>query len=332
MACQNSYCNGFFAVSESADPQALCSVCGMTWDEAARAEDLVNDKTPELHVATATDAEIKDWANVQVVTPPLDNPKERPRLLEWYRQFDELKSQSGGPRREKAWFGKVLALAKNDPELNNPALRFQSLTLARWFERYVIIANNQAWPAHDDYDEGESLRVLAERTRQDRPLWDAFEEAIRHLEHPSPDFERFLRFPLTRLCDGRYDIAEDAQDAETKALCAEFDALFANLDTHVFFLMGPADFRKLPISLPLYRWAADVCARRIPRPRGYPPTKARRRARIIRAIERYCELGLKATRNDASPAHSACDVVAKTLHLRYGSVKKIWRDRRPSTF
>ena len=328
VACQNSYCKGVFTISEPPDPQAVCSVCGLTWDEAASAEDLANDEVSELHVATDTGTEIKDWADVQVVTPPLDKPDERPKLLAWYKQFDELKSQSGGPRKEKAWFGKVLALAKNDPELNNPDLRVQSVTFVGWFERYVIEANDRAWPRHDDYDEGEDLSVLAERTRQDHHLWDAFQAAIQHLEPPSPEFERFLRLPITWLRDGRHDIEEDALDVETKALRADFDALYSNPDTHGFFIMGPADFRKLPISAPLLRWAIDMCAGRIPRPRGYPPIKAHRHARIIRAIERFCELGLKATRNDASPADSACDVVAAAIHLDYEAVKKIWKKRR----
>ena len=320
VACQNSYCSGFFTVSESPDPEAVCSVCGMTWDEAARAEDLANQEAPGLHVATDTDTELKRWAHAQVMTPPIDYSKEQPKLLEWYKQFDELKSQPGGPRKEKAWFEKVVAVAKNDPELNNPALRFQSVTFTRWLKRNVIEANNRAWPAHDDYDAGESLRWLVACTKQDRALWDACQAAIQDLEHPPPEVDRFLRFPVELLRDRIHEIADDesgAFDAESKASRAEFEALWANPITRAFFQVSPSYEY---ISDPLYRWAADVCAGRIPRPRGYPARSVRRDARVIRAIERYCELGLNATRNDASPAHSACDVVAAVLRLEFRSV------------
>ena len=89
-----------------------------------------------------------------------------------------------------------------------------------WLECYVIEANNRAWPAHEDYDEGESLRVLAERTRQDPYLWDAFEAATRHLEPASPEVEQFLRLPSAWLRDGRHDIEEDALDVRRPKRCA----------------------------------------------------------------------------------------------------------------
>ena len=206
VACQNSYCEGVFTISEPPDPQAVCSVCGLTWDEAARAEDLANDEVSELHVAIDTDThthtEIKRWAGAQAVKRTPDKPGYWPDLLAWYKQFDKLKSQfdrlksrSGGPRNETAWFGRVLELARTDPELHNRKQNYDPEKFLDWLECYVIEANNRAWPAHEDYDEGESLRVLAERTRQDPYLWDAFEAATRHLEPASPEVEQFLRLP-----------------------------------------------------------------------------------------------------------------------------------------
>ena len=339
LRCQNSYCEGVFTISEPPDPQAVCSVCGLTWDKAARAEDLANDEAPGSHGPTEIDTEIKRWANALAVTRPLDTPDERRTLLAWYKQFDrlksqfdKLKSQYGGPRNIKIWFDKVFELAKTDPELRNLKQHYAPGKFVDWLESHVIEANDQAWPMHDHYDEGESLHVLVKRTRQDRDLWDAFEAATRDLEHASLEFERFLRLPITWL-RGIHDIEEDALDVQTKAWRANFNALFSNPDTCGFFIMGPADFRGLPISAPLYRWTSDVCAGRIlcPRPRRRRLGWAPRNARIVRAIERLCELGLTATRNMDSPPYSACDAVAAVIHRKYLTVAGIWKAHRSKT-
>ena len=287
---------------------------------------IIRDYAPESEASIA--GERTRWGRAQVVELPIDNPGAG---LSWYRQFDELKKQYRVLKRNpRLRYKKVLKLLRNDPELRNEDLRYASVGLVRWLKPLVIEANERAWPAHDDHDEGESLRALVERAQHDRPLWDAFQAAIQDLEYPPPDFERFLRLPFAWMRDGRHDIAEDALDAASKGWRAEFEALWANPYTRRYFCMGP-NYLHGYICDPLDRWARDVCAGQIPCPRGAPPRWAHRDARIVRAIERYCELGMPATRNDESPRYSACDAVAEVMPLSYDMVKRIWKQHRGRT-
>ena len=53
-----------------------------------------------------------------------------------------------------------------------------------------------------------------------------------------------------------------------------------------------------------------------------------RDGQICAAVDNLVARGMQATRNDVSPARSACDVAAKEFALEYNSVRVIWRKRR----
>ena len=330
LSCPDPDCDGVFTIPDAPGAKSLCSVCNLTWDRAADTAAPAVEKTPGLE--GSMDTERARWADAQVRHPALDDRKERPKLLEWYKQFDVLK------RNPSLRYEKVLELLRNDPELHNDNLRYASATFVCWLKRFVIEANNRAWPAHDDYDEGESLRVLAARTYDDHPLRVAFQAAVQDLEQPSPDLAKVLCFPAEWLRNGIREIGEDeyeALDAESKASCAEnnvlyteFEALMADPGTAVLFSTRSHYLHEAPISDALDRWARDVCAEPIRRPRGAPPKWAHRDARIVRAIERLCDLGMKATRNDKSSKYSACDAVAEVMPMSYDMVKRIWKRSR----
>ena len=259
MSCPNPNCEGVLSVSSTQDAKSVCSVCHRTWDEAASIETDTRQIPPELHSSIVT--ERARWAEAQVVAPRMDNPDDLTMLLEWYEQYDALKGRD-------VRFEDAVELLKSDPELHNKKLRYEPLTFVSWLESYVIEANNRAWPAHEDYDEGESLRALMERARRDRDLWHGFHAAVQHLEHPSPEVARCLRFPTKWLCDGIHEIQGgecDAIDAESKAACtksnaryAEFEALTTDPDTVALFYTASDYLQEAPISDPLYELALDM--------------------------------------------------------------------------
>ena len=328
--CPDPDCEGVFTGPNTPDGLELCSVCTLTRDMVVDSLAIVRDYAPESEASIA--AERTFWARAQVVELPIDN---RDAGLKWYRQFEEFKKRYPVLKRNpRLRYKRVLGLLKNDPELRNRKLRYASVGLVPWLKRLVIEANERAWPAHDDYDEGESLRALVECAQHDCPLWDAFQAAIQDLEHPPPDFERFLRFPVELLRDRIHEIADDesgAFDAESKGWRAEFEALWANPDTRRYFCMGPNYLHGYNCD-PLDRWARDVSAGQIQCPRGAQPRTLHRNARIVRAIERLRVLGMPATRHDKSPnKYSACDAVAAVMHLSYDRVKGIWKQHRGRT-
>ena len=69
---------------------------------------------------------------------------------------------------------------------------------------------------------------------------------------------------------------------------------------------------------------------RLNRPRGGHDKRMYivRDVNILRAINQLQSLGMRATRNDASPEHSACDVVAKVRKLPYSTVETVWKRRK----
>ena len=325
--CPDPECEGVFTGPNTPDGLELCPVCTLTWDMVVDSLAIVRDYAPESEASIAGERTL--WARAQVVELPIDN---RGAGLKWYRQLEEFKKRDRVLKRNpKRRYQMVLELVKKDPELRNRKLRYASVGLVPWLKHFVIEANERAWPAHDDYDEGKSLGALMEHAQHDRPLWDAFRAAIQDLEHPPPEVDRFLRLPSAWLRDGRHDTAEDALDAASKGWRAEFEALWADPYTRRYFCMGPNYLHRY-ISDPLDRWAREVCAGQIPCPRGAPPRTLHRNARIVRAIERLRALGTPATRNDESPTkYSACDAVAKTLSLSYDMVKRIWKQSRGRT-
>ena len=327
--CPDPDCEGVFTGPNTPDGLELCSVCTLTWDMVEDTLAIVRDYAPESEASIAGERTL--WAHTQVVESSIDNSDAG---LSWYRQFDEFKKRySVLKRNPRLRYKKVLELLRNDPELRNRELRYASVGLVPWLKRLVIEANERAWPAHDDYDEGKSLDALMEHAQHDRPLWDAFRAAIQDLEHSPPEVDRFLRFPVELLRDRINEIVEDesdALDAASKGWRTEFEALWANPDTCRYFSMGP-NYLHGYISDLLDRWAREVCAGQIPCPRGAPPRTLHRNARIIRAIERMRNLGMQATRNDESPPYSACDAVAAVMHLSYDRVKRIWKQSRGRT-
>ena len=69
---------------------------------------------------------------------------------------------------------------------------------------------------------------------------------------------------------------------------------------------------------------------RAPDKRGRPRRREYhvRNRSICAAVEDLVAHGKRATRNDVSPHHSACDVAAEAFDLSYGRVLEIWRERR----
>ena len=72
---------------------------------------------------------------------------------------------------------------------------------------------------------------------------------------------------------------------------------------------------------------------RLNRPRGRcdPRTDEVRNTSIVTVIGHLQSLGMKPTRNDASPPYSACDAVAAVVGLKYDRVKGIWKQSRGRT-
>ena len=96
---------------------------------------------------------------------------------------------------------------------------------------------------------------------------------------------------------------------------------------------GSRLLRRQPLGNALRRWAGEVLRgdRTPPRkPRGAPATTTARNHLIVKALKILRdECGLTLTRNDASEAVSACDVVVAVLaeyglHLSYKRVAEIW--------
>lgn len=82
-----------------------------------------------------------------------------------------------------------------------------------------------------------------------------------------------------------------------------------------------------PLSGALLNWSIKS---RAPDKRGRPRRREYhvRNGSICAAVEDLVAHGMRATRNDVSPHHSACDVAAKAFDLSYGRVLEIWRERR----
>ena len=91
-----------------------------------------------------------------------------------------------------------------------------------------------------------------------------------------------------------------------------------------------------PIPDELREWVYDCFdrSRTLPEPRvgRNPHGNEVRNQLIIRTVGSLVNCGLTATRNEASPPESACDVVSEALHihgveLSYGGIAKVWQSR-----
>ena len=86
---------------------------------------------------------------------------------------------------------------------------------------------------------------------------------------------------------------------------------------------------KQPLSGALQNWNSEKKSR-APSKRGRPrlPETHVRNGLICAAVEDLVAQGIRATRNDASSARSACDAAAEAFCLSYDTVRMIWRKRR----
>ena len=76
-------------------------------------------------------------------------------------------------------------------------------------------------------------------------------------------------------------------------------------------------------------WAADVLAGKRPRPRTGSKTIARDIIFCIAVADLRDRFGLTPTKNSATGAHSACDVVAAAAGFSYKTVERAWGLREP---
>lgn len=120
------------------------------------------------------------------------------------------------------------------------------------------------------------------------------------------------------------DPEELIKDARKSA--AAFDALRFAAAQHT------AHNFALPASIRL--WVSSYLAGKLERPIGKDgkPSSEGMRREIYGAVVRLTEMGMKPTRNDASPPHSACDAIAEALRdlglspTTYRAVKAIYSD------
>ena len=105
----------------------------------------------------------------------------------------------------------------------------------------------------------------------------------------------------------------------------------AKLDWEAVSLIAQEALRgAVPLPMDLAEWVADVLAGVRTRPRTSPRTTSARDSMFSLAVyDLRSRFGLSPTRNETSPAHSACDVVAAAGGFTYKTVERAWTNRDP---
>ena len=105
----------------------------------------------------------------------------------------------------------------------------------------------------------------------------------------------------------------------------------AKLDWDAVSLIAQEALRgAAPLPMDLAEWVADVLAGVRTRPRRSPQTTSARDRMFSLAVDDLRNrFGLSPTRNETSPAQSACDVVATAGGFAYKTVERAWTNRDP---
>ena len=157
-------------------------------------------------------------------------------------------------------------------------------------------------------------------------------------------FEGLVEYARRNYIDSRSDLWRDAArswahsyaclpERARPAMLSELieRSRHAKLDWEAVSLIAQEALRgAAPLSRDLAEWVADVLAGVRTRPRTSPQTtSARDRMFTLAVYDLRTRFGLSPTRNETSPARSACDVVAVAGGFSYKTVERAWTNRDP---
>ena len=159
-----------------------------------------------------------------------------------------------------------------------------------------------------------------------------------------PQFEGLVEYVRRNYIDRRSDLWRDAAkswahsyrclpESARPAMLSELieRSRHAKLDWRAVSLIAQGALRgAAPLPRDLAEWVADVLAGVRTRPRRSPQaTSARDRMFTLAVYDLRNRFGLSPTRNETSPAQSACDVAAIAGDFSYKTVERAWTNRDP---